>query len=176
MFGSVFETVAARRHKGREVDNLLIVTAPHERMVLGCLALFMLAVAVWVVFGGVDRIVSFDCVIHRPVPDQPWRATLRAAPTVAQVIDSGMAARIEVPASGGGTPPELRGEVVPPTRAPLREELAVRLPWPVDNARRIDIDIADTGAALLMTEGSRCRVRISLGRQSIADLLGFRPS
>lgn len=175
MVGDVFETVAARRHKGREVGSLLIVTTPRERMLLGCLVLFMLAIAVWTVFGGVDRVVSFDCVIHRPVPDRPLGATLQIAPTVAQGIKSGMAARIEIVSTGGATQ-ELRGEVVPPAETPLREGLAARLPWPVDNAQRIDIAILGADAAISVTKGSRCRASISLGRHSIADLLGFKPS
>ena len=173
MLSDEFKPAAARRHKGREVDNLLIITAPRERMVLVCLALSVLAAVVWVAFGSVDRIVSFDCVIHRSAPDRPWRATLMAAPTVAQFIDSGMAARVEVVASGRAAP-ALQGKVVQPAEVCLREELAARLPWPGDGARRIDIDIA--GAAFPAQEGSRCRVSIPLGRQSIADLLGFRPS
>ena len=175
MLIDAFETASARRHKGREVENLLIVTAPRERMVLGCLVLFLLGVVAWAAFGGVDRVVSFDGIIHRPVPEQPWRTTLRIAPTIAQLIDSGMGARIEVMPPGGAAL-ELRGEVVPPAGTPLREEFAARLPWPVDNARRIDIAIVGTDAALPVPEGSPCRVSISLGRQSIASLLSFRPS
>lgn len=176
MLSNVFDTVAARRHKGREVDNLLIVTAPHERMVLGCLMLFVLAAAVWAALGSVDRVVSFDCTPHRPASDQPWRATLWVAPTIAQSIDPGMAAQFEMAASDGATL-KLQGKVVPTAKAALSQGFAARLAWPVGDARRIDIDITGTGAdaALPVTASGRCRVSISLGRQSIADLLGFKP-
>ena len=175
MLGDAFKTSAVRRHKSGELDNLLIVTAPHERMVLVCLILSVFAIGAWAVFGGVDRVISFDCVVHRPAPDQPWRATARVAPTIAQFIDSGMAARVEVIASGGATL-ELQGEVAPPDGVPLSEDFAARLLWPVDNARRIDIAVASIDSALPVPEGSRCRVSISLGRQSIASILGFKLS
>lgn len=176
MLGGEFETAAVHRHKSREVDDLLVVTTPRETSVLGCLLLLVLAAVVWAAVGGVDRVVSFDGVIHRSAPDRSWRATLLVAPAVAQSIDSGMAARIEVVAPDGTTR-VLQGEVILPAAAPLRQDHAARLPWPVGGARRIDIAVRDADAAALeMSHGSPSRVSISLGRQSIAGLLAFGPS
>lgn len=62
MLDSPFESAAVRRHKDREVDKLLIVSAPRERVVLVCLVLFVLAIAALVAVGSVERSISLDGV------------------------------------------------------------------------------------------------------------------
>ena len=173
MLDSPFESAAVRRHKDREVDKLLIVSAPRERLVLACLVLFVLAVAALVAVGSVDRTISLDGVVYRAVPDRPGRVALRVAPTLGQSIRPGIAATIEVAAPGGATL-QFEGKTVLPVATALPEELAAHLPWPADGARRIDVAIADTDA-LAIPEGSVCQAQISLGRQSIASLLAFTP-
>jgi len=175
MLDSPFESAAVRRHKDREVDKLLMVSAPRERIVLTCLILFVLAVAALVAVGSVDRTISLDGVVYRAAPDRPRQIALRVAPTLAQSSRPGIAAPIEVAAPGGATL-QFEGKTAVPVATALSEELAAHLPWPADGARRIDVAVADTGNALPVPEGSTCRVRISLGRQSIASILAFTPS
>lgn len=174
MLDSLFESAAVRRHKGREIDKLLIVSAPRERVVLGCLVLFVLAVAALVAVGSVDRTISLDGVVYRKAPDGSGRVALRVAPTLGQSIRPGMAAKVEVDAPGGAIL-QLEGEIIVPVTTALREELAAHLPWPADDARRIDVAFAVTDAALAVSKGSSCRVTISLGRQSITSILAFTP-
>ena len=174
MLDSQFESAAVRRHKSREVDKLLIVSAPRERVVLGCLVLFVLAVAALVVVGSVDRTISLDGIVYRTAPDGPGRVALRVAPTLGQSIRPGIAATIEVAAPGGAAL-QFEGTTAVPVAMALPEELAAHLPWPAGGARRIDVVIADTDDALAVPEGSVCRVQISLGRQSVARILSFTP-
>ncbi|MDE0451668.1 MAG: hypothetical protein OXI90_07865 [Gammaproteobacteria bacterium] len=174
MLDSPFESAAVRRHKDREVDKLLIVSAPRERVVLVCLVLFVLAVAALVAVGSVERTISLDGVVYRAAPDQPGRVALRVAPTLGQSIRPGIAATIEVAAPAGATL-QFEGKTAAPMATALPEEIAAHLPWPADGARRIDVAIADTGDVLAIPEGSMCRVQISLGRQSIASVLAFTP-
>ena len=174
MLDSPFESAAVRRHKDREVDKLLIVSAPRERVVLASLVLFVLAVAALVAAGSVDRTISLDGVVYRASPDQPGRVALRVAPTLGQSIRPGIAVTIEVAAPSGATL-QLEGETAVPVATALPEELAAQLPWPADGARRIDVAIADTGDAIAVPEGSLCRVQISLGHPSIASILAFTP-
>lgn len=175
MLDDLFESGAVLKHKGRELDKLLIVTAPGERIVLGCLALLLLGVAVVLAGGSVDRVVSLDGVVYHPEPDRSGRVALWVAPTLARSIDPGMAARIEVPSPNGATM-HFQGETVAPSVVSLREQLGASLPWPIDGAR-IDVAIVGADAAVSpVPEGSLCRVRVSLGRQSLAGLLAFESS
>ena len=174
MLDSPFESAAVRRHKDREADKLLIVSAPRERVVLACLAMFVLAVTALVAVGSVDRTISLDGVVYRAAADRPVRVALRVAPALGQSIRPGIAATIEVAGPGGATL-QLEGETALPVATALSEELAAHLPWPTNGVRRIDVAIADTDDALAVPEGSTCRVQISLGRQSIASILAFTP-
>ena len=174
MLDSPFESAAVRRHKDREVDKLLIVSAPRERVVLVCLVLFVLAVAALVAVGSVERSISLDGVVYRAAADRPGLVALRVAPTLGQSIRPGIAATIEVAAPGGATL-QFEGKTAAPVATALPEETAARLPWPADGAQRIDVAIAATDDAPAVPEGSVCRVQISLGRQSIASVLAFTP-
>ena len=175
MLNRLLESAAVRTRKKAEVENLLIVTAPRERLLLGVLALFVIFAGAWAVGGSVDRVVYFNGVVYRAEPEQPLRVALRVPPSLAPFVSAGMAARVEV-ALPDGTARELRGEVLALPTEPLPERIAERLPRPVDDARRIDIGlrIADESIPLDL-EDRISRASISLGRQSILDLLAFRP-
>ncbi len=176
MFDQLSKTEAARRHKTREIDKLLIVAAPSERVILACLLVFMLAIVIWLVAGSVERTVSFDGVLYRPAPDYEWQVSLLATPVLARAIESGTQASVEF-TSADSQPRKLQGEVAPPADVPLNDSLAIQLPWPGTGARRIDIAIAPPEAEIkAAAEGSPCIVSISLGRHTIASLLAFRPT
>ena len=171
MLDNPWDSAAVQRHKKREVEKLLIVSAPRERVVLAYLALFVLAVTSLVAAGSFDRTISLDGIFYRAAPDRVLRVALRVAPTLGQSIRPGIVARIEIVAPGGTTL-QFEGETAVPVATALPEELAARLPWPSDGARRIDVAIAATDAPAV-PEGTMCRVNISLGRQSIASILAF---
>lgn len=157
-----------------ETENLLIVSAPRERLLLGILALFVISVGAWLIVGGVERTVEFDGLVYRVEPEEPMRVALRAPPELAELVSAGMAARVDV-AMPGETTLELRGEVLAlPVEPPPR--LAERLPRAADGARHIDVGLQIAGETIPPElEGAISRVSILLGRQSIAELLSFRP-
>ena len=176
MLDYLFES--AQKRKKEEVDNLLIITAPRERLLLGILAAFILAAGVWAAVGDVDRVVEFDGVIYRVSPDQEQslRAATRVPTALARSVSAGMTARVEV-SLPNGTVLELPGLVLEPQAEPLPERLDERIQWPIDGARRVDVVLVVAGEAIPPAlEGEVGRVSISLGRRSIADLLVFRPS
>ena len=108
--------------------------------------------------------------LREPV-DRPVQAAVRASPRVAQRLRAGMSAAIEVQLPGGDTR-RLDGVV-----SAVAEPSPVWLSnWPAadaENAPRIDIDLEPV-PGLALRDGTPCRVRINLGRYSLASLLGLR--
>lgn len=69
MFGNPFLQEAANsRNKRQQLDHLLRVTAPHERLILAGIGLVMLALVAWVLFGSIVRSVTIDGVLIEPGP------------------------------------------------------------------------------------------------------------
>ena len=108
--------------------------------------------------------------LREPV-DRPLQAAVRASPRVARRLRPGMPALVEVQLPGGDTH-RLDGTVsavAGPSPVWLSD-------WPVadaESAPRIDIDLEPV-AGRALRDGTPCRVRIILGRYSLASLLGLR--
>ena len=60
------EEAFARRGRTEALDGLLRVTAPHEWVILVGLALALLGVLAWGLFGRIDRSLSSACLLARP--------------------------------------------------------------------------------------------------------------
>lgn len=57
---------AANRNKRQQLDHLLRIVAPHERVILGSIGLALLALVIWVIFGSIVRSVTVDGVLLKP--------------------------------------------------------------------------------------------------------------
>ena len=67
MFNNPFrEEAADARNKRQELDHLLRVTAPHERVIVACIGVVLLAVAGWMLFGSVERNLTLDGLLVAP--------------------------------------------------------------------------------------------------------------
>lgn len=67
MLGNPFlQEAASSKNKFQQLDHLLRVTAPHERMILAGIGLIMLALVAWVLFGSIVRSVTIDGVLIEP--------------------------------------------------------------------------------------------------------------
>ena len=78
MFDNPFLDQAANsRNKRQQLDHLLRVTAPHERMILAGIGMAMLALVAWALFGSIVRSVTIDGVViesgsrHEMVSTEP---------------------------------------------------------------------------------------------------------
>ncbi len=77
MFGNPFLQESGNRNKYQQLDHLLRVTAPHERMILTGIGLVMLAILVWALFGSIVRSVTVDGILfetgvrHKLVSSEP---------------------------------------------------------------------------------------------------------
>ena len=67
MFNNPFlEEAAASRNQRQQLDHLLRIAAPHERIILAGIGLVLLALVAWVLFGSVIRSVTIDGVLIKP--------------------------------------------------------------------------------------------------------------
>lgn len=57
---------AANRNKRQQLDHLLRIVAPHERVILASIGFALLALVVWVIFGSIVRSVTVDGVLLKP--------------------------------------------------------------------------------------------------------------
>lgn len=105
----------------------------------------------------------------RSVSDAEDRAVLATTPRMAQRIQPGMRASVDVPMYGDDTF-ALHGKVVSVTDGPLPYWLADFLSTTEDTLHRVDIAF---DPAPSLADGTACRARIVLGQSPPVALLGF---
>lgn len=67
MFDNPFlEGAASSRNKRQQLDHLLRITAPHERIILAGIGVVLLALMAWALFGSIVRSVTIDGVLIEP--------------------------------------------------------------------------------------------------------------
>lgn len=67
MFNNLFlDEAAASRNRRQQLDHLLRVAAPHERVILAGIGVTLLALLAWLLFGTVVRSVAVDGVLLKP--------------------------------------------------------------------------------------------------------------
>ncbi|MCY3862008.1 MAG: hypothetical protein OXG30_06085 [bacterium] len=192
MFNNPFreQAIAASANR-QQLDRLLRVSAPHERIALGAVGLILVGISAWVVFGDMARAVTGDCVLLVPGPhdeavtsapgypttgdaqDRRLQATLFAAPRVAGFLQPGMSASVEVQLSDGAIH-QMEGSVsaIAAGWSPVGDLVPSAATAAADPMRRIEINLPPA-SELDLAHGTPCRARIVHGRYSIATLLGF---
>lgn len=84
----------ARRGRTEPIDGLLRITAPHEWVFLALLAVALIAVLAWALFGTIERGLSASCLVAAPA-DGGVEAVARLPNEDARRIVVGMAARTD---------------------------------------------------------------------------------
>ena len=172
MFNNPFreQAIAASANR-QQLDRLLRVTAPHERIVLAAVGLILAGLVSWVVFGSITR----DLRLEGTLAAAGEQATVHVPPRAARRVRSGMQASVDVQLPGGATR-RLEGVVGAVASPPVPVSLSAVEPLAAESALRVDIDLRPP-PDLVLPDGTPCRVRIVLGRYSPASLLlGFRSS
>lgn len=57
---------AANRNKRQQLDHLLRIAAPHERVILSSIGVVLLALVAWTLFGSIVRSVTIDGILIKP--------------------------------------------------------------------------------------------------------------
>ena len=110
----------------------------------------------------------------REVDEQPPRAVLRVSRDMAQRIRPGMQASVEFELPDGATH-QVQGEVALVSAKPLPVWLAALLPAAAEPGHRVDVVLLQP-SDLSVPDGTPCRVRVELGRDTPAALLALGPS
>ena len=176
-FDSFHDTVAQAKAEREQLDRLLTVSTPRERLLVGAIALLLLVLAAWLVFGNVARTLAVDGVLVGPGGASgdggpPARTLIWVASDLVPQVRLGMPAAIEVVGVDAQTT-TLEGTVagisaVPPSGAPDAFESVAPL-----SAHRLDI-MLEGNLDLAPLAGRECRVVIELGREAPVALFGAR--
>ncbi|MXY57048.1 MAG: hypothetical protein F4029_06135 [Gammaproteobacteria bacterium] len=179
-FDSFHDTVAEAKEEREQLDRLLTISTPRERLLVGAIAALLVILAAWVLFGNVHRSVALEGVLIEPAEISEGNRSVQALVWihrgVAPDIAIGMPALLEL-AVEGGTANGLEGEVAAISAVALSEVPAFGSSAPV-SIHRVDIALdesLDFGSIAAM----ECRVVIEVGRQSPLALLrtaGMRQS
>lgn len=107
----------------------------------------------------------------RETAARPFQATLQVAPHVAQRLQPGMPASVEVQLPDAAAR-RFEGVISSVADGPPPDWLAALQPAAADRARRVDIELHQE-PDLAVPDGTPCRIRIVLGRHPPAALLGL---
>ena len=60
------QALAASANRRQDLDHLLLVTAPHERMVLAAVGVILAGIGIWALFGSITRDITLDGFLIEP--------------------------------------------------------------------------------------------------------------
>ena len=178
-FDSFHDTVAKAKEEREQLDRLLTISTPRERLLVAGIALLLVALAAWLVFGDVARSHSVDGVLVEAgespgVGSESVQALVWIESEFAPNIKAGQPAAVELVMADGETA-TLDGEVANVSAVPLSGSLAtLEVAAPV-LMHRIEITL-DAGLDIASLASRECRIVIELGRQSPVAFLQMRRS
>ena len=176
-FDSFHNIVVEAKEEREQLDRLLTISTPRERLLVAVIALVLFILVAWLFFGSVARSVAVDGVLVEPGKNpgegsRSVQALVWVESDVAPQIEAGMPAVIELTVADGeaGT---LAGEVKAIAAVPLSHGLAAFESVAPASVHHIDI-VLDESVEFPSLVRRECRVVIELGRQSPVALFGMR--
>ena len=176
-FGSFQNTVAEAKEEREQLDRLLTISTPRERLLVTVIALLLFVLAAWLFFGNVTRTLAVDGVLvergeNLSGDNRSVQALVWIKRGVAPQIEAGMPATIKLGKSDGETE-TLDGEVVTISAAPLSGGLATFESAAPVSVHRVVIALGEN-AELASFPGRKCRIIVELGRQSPIEFFRMR--
>ena len=178
-FDSFHNIVAEAKEEREQLDRLLTISTPRERLLVAAIALLLCVLSAWLFFGSVSRSLVVDGVLVEQGENPPGgaksvRALVWVESGIAPQIKVGMPVVIEPDAADGETG-ALGGEIRAISAVPFPGgSAAIESASPV-SPHRVDIALeenVDFGSLA----GRKCRIVIELGRQSPIALFRMRRS
>ena len=171
-FDSFQNTVAEAKEEREQLDRLLTISTPRERLLVAVIALLLFFLAVWLVFGNVDRSLAVDGVLAGTGDKRSVEALVWVESDTAPQIRAGMPTAIELAVADGETD-RFDGKIGTISVAPLSGPLmAFQSKAPV-SVLRVAIAL-DKDLDSVSLGGRKCRIIIELGRQSPIAFLHLR--
>ena len=177
-FGSFHNTVAAAKEEREQLDRLLTISTPRERLLVTGIALLLFILAAWLLLGSVNRSVAVDGVLVEPGEtsvegNRSVQAFVWLTSGVAPLIEAGMPAVVELGMTEDREAVTLAGEVAAIAAVPWSEGLADFASAASHSVYRVDVAVEE-GPESASFSGRECRVLIELGNQSPLALLRNR--
>ncbi len=178
-FDSFHNTVAEAKEKREQLDRLLTISTPRERLLVAVIVLVFLILAAWLFLGSVARDVAVEGVLVEPgqnlfESNGSVQALVWVENDVAPQIIAGMPAMIEL-AVPDGAANTLDGEVaaIAALSLPLNHGLAAFETVAPGSVHRVAIAL-DEDVEFPSLASRECRIVIKLGRQPPIALFGRR--
>ncbi|MDE0409377.1 MAG: hypothetical protein OXN81_16130 [Alphaproteobacteria bacterium] len=173
-FSSFHDTVAEAKEEREQLDRLLTISTPRERLLVALIALLLFLLAAWLLFGNVARSLALDGLLVEagetlPEGRRAVQALVWVGSDAAPRIEVGMPAALEL-ALADGDSDIIEGRIAAIAAVPLSEGLAAlsaRVPVAV---YRVDIAL-DESLDPASLAGRNCRIVIELGSQSLVSLM-----
>ncbi len=171
---SFHDTVAEAKEEREQLDRLLTVSAPRERLLVTVIALLLVTAITWLLFGSVARSLAFDGVLDEPAEDQSEavrsvQALVWIENDVLPEITVGMPTVIEL-GMARGEAEAIGGEIAAIAAVRLPElPAAFESAAPV-SVHRVHIAL-DESRDLSSIAGRKCRIVIEIGTRSPIALL-----
>ena len=171
-FASFHDMIAKAKEEREQLDSLLTISTPHERLLVAAIAVLLLLLAAWLLFGSLDRSIAFNGILVEQVETLPADSRLAQAlvwiqADTARSVKTGMPVMVELDTKDakGGT---LDGAVR--AISAMLSEGTSALP-PVESLALHRVDIAlEEGLVPDSLASRECRLVIGLGRQSPIEL------
>ena len=166
---SFHNTVAEAKDEREQLDRLLTISTPRERLLVVGVALLLCFLLAWLFFGSVTRSLAVDGVLlesgmEASEESRSVQALIWIEGDAPEEIAVGAPVAIEVDQAGksSGT---LDGVIETISPAPVSEELAAVASAAPVTMHRVDIAL-DGSLDLASLAGSNCRIVIELGNQA----------
>lgn len=178
-FDSFHSTVAESKQEREQLDRLLTISTPRERLLVIAIALLMFILLAWIFLGDVPRSLAIDGVLVEPGENlsegiRSAQALIWVESAVAARFKAGMPTVIEL-GMADGEADTLAGKVATVSAVPLPEGLATLESTAPVSLHRIDIAL-DANLDFSSLASTECRIVIELGRQAPIALFRMRRS
>ena len=162
-FDSFHDMVAEAKAEREQLDRLLTISTPRERLLVAAIGLLLAVLVGWLFLGSVPRTLTLNGVLVEG--ERTAQALARVESDMAPHIEVGMPAMIELSATPG-TRIRFNGTVAAIAAEPSwNDSLSA-------TAHRVDVSF-DAGPATAAKVGALCWITIELGRQPPVALFGM---
>ena len=174
IFDSFQDSIAEAKDEREQLDRLLTISTPRERLIVVATALILLIIVSWLFLGSTLRSLAADGVLVIPETEdsQSIQALIWIKSDAAADIQAGLPAVIELDMSDGEII-TMDGEILTVSAVPLSETLAMMEFVAPVSVYRIDIALEESPKIASLAD-KNCRVIIQLGTQSPISLFSMR--